>query len=84
MKSIFRCLPIIFLLLTVSGCMTDPRIIKCDKCGKVSGIIGGHLPFQNSICPCGGHNYVVRHMTYEQWRKASERGFISNDDLNGD
>ncbi len=67
------------MVLALPGCVTDrdPRVVKCDSCGKVEGRIGGLLPGQGSRCPCGGRIRVIRHMTQEEWEEAEERGYVT-------
>ncbi len=65
------------LALALPGCMTNPRVVKCTKCGEVQGRIGGNLPGQGSRCTCGGYWHVVRYMTHEEWEEAEERGYVT-------
>jgi len=65
------------ITLLIIGC-THPRIVECQSCGKTHGVIGGLLPGQGSRCSCGGNVKVVKHLTYEEWDEAKERGYVEH------
>lgn len=77
MKTILALTAILLFSVGCFGMLTNPRVMKCDKCGDMFGMIGGHLPFQCTRCSCGGTNHVVRRMTYEEWQQSERRGYVT-------
>jgi hypothetical protein len=71
---------ILLMLLFVPGCLLYPRVVQCNKCGKVQGRIGGLLPGQGSQCHCGGYIEEKRSLTQAQWQEAKKRGYVTLDD----
>ena len=58
----------------------DPRVVQCQKCKTVEGTIGALLPYQGSLCPCGGRVIVRRRMSYAEWLECEKRGYVTLSD----
>lgn len=70
----------LLLLLLFAGCNLDPRVVQCQKCKEVNGIVGGLLLMQGTICPCGGTIVVKRKLTSKEWEECKKKGFVTLND----
>jgi len=71
------------LFFAVAGCGTplgDPRVMQCQKCGEYQCVCGGLFPGQGSRCPCGGRVVKVRDLSWDDYKRVKERGYVTLSD----
>ncbi len=77
----FCAMQLAFLVVIFMGCLANPRVLKCHKCGDRFAVIGTNLPREMSYCTsvtpagdyCGGAVTVSRYLTRKEWNEAKER-----------
>lgn len=67
---------ILLILIAISLCGCNPRVMKCGSCGNTYGVRGALLPGQGTKCECGGTYHVIKELTNKEWQEAQERGYV--------